>query len=183
MGIRFTQRLTRLIQADAHGILESLEDRALLLKQHLREAELALHQKRARLAALADEEQRLAESGRRLEAAIGDLDEDTRLALAGGREDLARFAIRKLLPRRRELAALRQRAAEIVAEREALAPILATQEAELEDLRDRVRGQLASDARSAVAPEASAEWHAADEEVEMELLRRIGADAAEGGSR
>ena len=171
MAIRFTRRLNRLIQADAHGILESLEDRALLLKQHLREADLELQRKRARLATLDDEEQRLRDDAKRLEEAIHRLDEDTRLALAGDREDLARFAIRKLLPKRSEGAALDRRVAEIHAERETLAPTLAAQEAAFEDLRGRVRAQLAVDARGAAA-EPCPEWRAADEDVEMELLRR-----------
>jgi phage shock protein A len=173
MAIRFTQRLSRLIQADAHGIIESLEDRALLLKQHLREAELALQQKRARLATLDEEEQRLTEDAKRLEQAQRNLDEDTRLALAGGREDLARFAIRKLLPKRHEAAALRARIDEIRSERESLAPKVATQEAEFEELRARVHAKLAADARSASTAEPCPEWRAADEEVEMELLRRV----------
>ena len=179
MAIRFTQRLTRLIQADAHGIIESLEDRALLLKQHLREAKLALQGGRARLATLQDEEQRLSDDAKRLEETLHDLDEDTRLALAGGREDLARFAIRKLLPKRHEAAALRTRIDEIRSERESLAPKLATQEAEFEDLRARVRARLAADARSATTAETCPEWRAADEEVEMELLRRIQAGGAQ----
>jgi len=173
MTIRFAQRLTRLIQADAHGIIESLEDRSLLLKQHLREAELALQGKRARLATLAEEEQRLIEDAKRLEQALLALDEDTQLALAGGREDLARFAIRKLLPKQHEAASLRARIDEIRNEKESLAPKLATQEAELEDLRTRVRNQLADDARATAGPELRPEWCAADEEVEMELLRRV----------
>jgi phage shock protein A len=180
MAIRFTQRLSRLIRADAHGIIESLEDRALLLKQHLREAELELQRKRARLATLDDEEQRLREDAKRLDEAIHSLDEDTRLALAGEREDLARFAIRKLLPKRNEAAALRQRIEEIRAEREALAPKLAAQEAELEELRGRVREQLAEEARAPASAEPAAVWRAAEEEVEMELLRRM---QAEGGVR
>jgi len=179
MAIRFTQRLTRLIQADAHGIIESLEDRSLLLKQHLREAELALQGKRARLAALTDEEQRLGEDSKRLERAMRALDEDTQLALSGGREDLARFAIRKLLPKQREAAALRARIDEIRAEHESLAPKLASQEAEFEDLRARVRNQLAADARAATGPDPCPEWRAADEEVEMELLRRLRAGGSE----
>lgn len=173
MAIRFTQRLSRLIRADAHGIIESLEDRSLLLKQHLREAELALQEKRARLTTLGDEEQRLGEDSKRLERRLHALDEDTQLALAGGREDLARFAIRKLLPKQREAAALHARIDEIRSERESLAPKLATQEAELDDLRARVRHQLAADARAATGPELCPEWRAADEEVEMELLRRV----------
>jgi len=173
MAIRIGQRLTRLLRADAHGIIESLEDRALLLKQHLREAELELQHKRARLATLDEEERRLGEDAKRLEEAVRALDEDTRLALEGGREDLARFAIRKLLPRRSEAAALRGRIEEVGAERDRLAPKLAEQEAEFEELRGRVREQLAHEARSGASEAPCPEWRAAEEEVEMELLRRM----------
>ena len=173
MAIRFTQRLTRLIRADAHGIIESLEDRALLLKQHLREAELELQRKRARLATLGEEEQRLGEDAKRLDEAIRTLDEDTRLALEGEREDLARFAIRKLLPKRSETAALRGRIDEIRAERDRLAPKLAAQEAEFEELGHRVREKLDAEARATAGSAPCGELRAADEEVEMELLRRM----------
>jgi phage shock protein A len=179
MATRFTRRLSRLIQADAHGILESLEDRALLLKQHLREADLELQRKRARLATLDDEEQRLRDDAKRLDEAIRRLDEDTRLALAGEREDLARFAIGKLLPKRAEVAALQSRIEEVRGERESLAPKLATQEVEYEELRGRVRQQLAADSHGADS-EACPEWRAADEEIEMELLRRT---QAAGGAQ
>ena len=180
MAIRFSQRLSRLVRADAHGIIESLEDRSLLLKQHLREAELELQRKRARLATLGEEGQRLAEDAARLDAAVRGLDEDTRLALAGEREDLARFAIRKLLPKRGEVVALRARIDEIRAERERLAPKLEAQEAEFETLRGRVREQLDADAHATASTAAGGEWRAAEEEVEMELLRRM---QAAGGTK
>ena len=45
-------RLRILIRADAHGVLESLEDRSLLLKQCVREAEVELAERRARRDAL-----------------------------------------------------------------------------------------------------------------------------------
>jgi len=180
MAIRFSQRLSRLVRADAHGIIESLEDRALLLKQHLREAEIELQRKRARLATLGEEEQRLSEDAARLDATIRGLDEDTRLALAGEREDLARFAIRKLLPKRGEAAARRARIDEIRAERERLTPKLEAQEAEFETLRGRVREQLDAEARATPADAACGEWHTAEEEVEMELLRRV---QAAGGAK
>jgi phage shock protein A len=179
MAIQFLQRMTRLIRADAHGIIESLEDRTLLLKQHLREAELELQHKRARLATLADEEQRLVETASRLERAIETLDRDTQLALEGGREDLARFAIRKLLPKRNEADALHNRIAEIRAERDRITPKLASQEAEFEALRDRIREQLVAAARAELSGAPAPDWRAAEEEVEMELLRRL---RTEGGA-
>ncbi len=70
MAIRLIHRINRLVAADAHGIVESLEDRALLLKQHLREAELELQHKRARAEALAEEERRIAESAERIDGAV-----------------------------------------------------------------------------------------------------------------
>jgi len=173
MAIRFTQRLGRLIRADAHGIIESLEDRALLLKQHLREAELELQRKRARIATLDEEAQQLAEDAARLDRAAERLDDDTRLALAGSRDDLARFALRKLLPLRREAAALRERIAAIHSERERLAPKLAEQEQEFATLERRIREQLAAAARDEPSLGAQLTPSAAEEEVELELLRRM----------
>jgi phage shock protein A len=170
MGIRFTQRVGRLVRADAHGIIESLEDRELLLKQHLREAELELQRKRARVATLEAEARQLTADAARLDRAVERLDDDTRLALAGAREDLARFALRKLLPLRSEAGALRERIEGLEAERERLAPTLEAQEIEFEALKRRIREQLATESRDD-GPFRSET--AADEEIEMELLRRL----------
>ena len=49
MALRLLDRIGTLLKADAHGVVESLEERSLLLKQYLREAELELNRKRARL--------------------------------------------------------------------------------------------------------------------------------------
>ena len=45
-------RWTRMLRADAHGVLDRLEERSLLLKQHLREAEVEVACKRARIETL-----------------------------------------------------------------------------------------------------------------------------------
>src|SRR5262245_65741716 len=100
MAIRLFERITLLLKADAHGVVESLEERSLLLKQYLREAEIELQQKQARLEAVRDEEKRLRESLARCADDIRACDEDIALALGGGKDDLARFAIRRLIPRR-----------------------------------------------------------------------------------
>jgi phage shock protein A len=179
--MRWFDRLTMLVKADAHGVLEQLEERSLLAKQHLREAELELTRKRARGEALEEELRRIADEAERLERELASLDEDVELALAGGKDELARYALRRLLPKRRSLAALRQRSAEIGEEHARLVARLATQERELEELERRVRARLAADAEpgpGAVVPETPA----ADEEVEIELLRRATARAGESGA-
>ena len=180
MALKLFDRIATLLKADAHGVVESLEERSLLLKQYLREAELELNRKRADLEGLREEEKRLRETLARREEESRALDEDVTLALAGGKDDLARFAIRRLLPRRNEAKALAVRLGEIVEESEALAGRLAEQERQFEALKTRVRAELAR------APETdtSAAWLAepvvADEEIELEILRRR--RAAEGGA-
>ena len=98
--MRFFERVTRLVKSDAHGIIDRLEERSLLLKQHLRDAEIELGRKRTQAEALEEEERRLREEAARLDAKEAALDEDVELALAGGKEELARFAVARLLPAR-----------------------------------------------------------------------------------
>ena len=92
--------------------MDALEERSLLLRQHLREAELELLQKRARVEALTEEEARLRDELARCGKRIAALDEDITLALDGGKEDLARFAIRRVIPERKERSAIEAQMAE-----------------------------------------------------------------------
>jgi phage shock protein A len=164
-------RLALLVKADAHGVLEQLEERTLLAKQHLREAELELDRKRAQVDAFEDESRRLADEIVRLDGEIASLDEDVELALDGSKEDLARFSVRKLLPKRRSALAARRRIADLDEQRARLAETLGAQQQQLEELRSQVRSRIAA-ARAEEGDVLARPVPAADEEVELELLRR-----------
>ncbi|MDH3518919.1 MAG: hypothetical protein OEM49_00555 [Myxococcales bacterium] len=182
--MRFIDRLTQLVKADAHGVLEQLEERTLLAKQHLREAELELGRKRARCEALEDESRRALEALDRLDEEIASLDADVELALAREEQELARYAVRRLLPKRRAAADLRRRAAEISQERARVLALVESQECAFEELQRRVRARLAAVRDEGAAREIASEVPVADEEVELELLRRRGASCgAVGESR
>ena len=172
MAIKLFDRIATLLKADAHGVIESLEERSLLLKQYVREAEIELNQKRARLEAVHDDEKRLRDALVRQEEEIRALDADIALALAGGKDDLARFAIRRLIPRRNELKLLRTHLEQRSVEAQALAERLAAQEAQFEELRSRVRTELAHASELTAGAPWPCEAGVADEEVELELLRR-----------
>lgn len=180
MTLRLFERIAALVRADAHGVVDALEERSLLLKQSLRDAELELLQKQARVEALGQEEDRVRERAARCGAALAALDEDVELALAGDREELARFAIRRLLPLRAERAALEREAASLAASRSALAERLAAQELELDELRARVRARLAGGVRPAGARDDLGPAPVDEAEVELELLRRRGPAPAGG---
>ncbi len=96
MGIM--TRLVRLCKADIHGVMDQMEDKGLLLKQHLRDMREELDKKEARLAGMLasrEEEQRERENrSREYEA----LEEDLTLAIAREKDDIARMLIRKLKP-------------------------------------------------------------------------------------
>jgi phage shock protein A len=180
MALKLFDRIGTLLKADAHGIVESLEERSLLLKQYLREAEIELNRKRARLEAVREEEKRLQEAAQQREEEIRALDEDVALALASGKDDLARFAIRRLLPRRAEAKAIAARITERAAESRVLAGRVEAQQGALDALRTRVRAELARETPCPGAPSWGGEPAVADEEVELELMRRR--EAAGGSS-
>jgi phage shock protein A len=169
MSIRLFDRMATLAKADAHGVLDALEERSLVIRQHLRDAELALQRKRNRLEGRLREEERLGEALRRHDAELARMDDDVALALAGERDDLARFALRRLLPMRREREALAAALADAREERARLADQLAAHERAFEELRTQVRARLAA---PGAACELGGPVVADDEEVEIELLRR-----------
>jgi phage shock protein A len=184
MASKLFDRIARLLKADAHGVIESLEERSLLLKQCVREAEIELNRKQARLDAVRDEVKRLREAIARAEDETRSLDEDVALALGGGKDELARFAARRLLAQRHTVQALQTRLAECSEEEQTLAPRVEAQFARFEALRARVRTELArrEDTRERGIP--SCQSQVADEEVELELLRRRQAHAvSEKGGR
>jgi phage shock protein A len=176
--MHFFQRFVHLARADAHGVLDSLEDRGLLLRQCLREAELEVARKRGRRDEL---DAALEILGRQHEQVIArgrQLDEDVKLALGRGEEELARFAIRRLLALRKQSDRLEQERRTHREEREKLAAKLDEQEQALDALRDRVRQALAevrAEERPADDPDTTAA-SVRDEEIELELLRRRAAE-------
>ena len=182
MGI--VRRISTLVKADAHGVVDAVEDRSLLLRQHLREAELELHRKRARLEAIDAEAKALTEESKRIETTLVRLEEDITLALEGDKEELARFAIKKHIPLKRRLAHIGNRLEEGKAEREHLVEVLEQHEAEFQELRSRVKAHLshiaANERGDGVDP--YYEPVIADEEVELELLRRTSGHEAGGES-
>ena len=164
-------RVTTMLKADAHGVVDTVEDRTLLIKQHLREAESALAEKRARLGALGAEEKDCREAVKRLTVEIKRLEEDVTLALDGDKDELARFALKKLLGLRRRAEQLDQRGKHLREQREELEKQVAQQEVELTELKTNVKIYLA---RTHAGEEdmGFVEPVVEDEEIEIELLRR-----------
>jgi phage shock protein A len=169
--MRLFDRITTLIKADAHGVIESIEDRRLLAKQLLRDAKLALDSKRARIAQLQGEQQRLALETKRLAAVMARVDQDVALAMQSGDDELSRSAIRKLLPLREADRRLHARMVVLREEESRSAERLAVQERDFEILKARVHAELAIPSSSA-GDESCERPLITEDDVELELLRR-----------
>jgi phage shock protein A len=169
------RRLQTTFRADAHGIVDALEDQALLLRQHVRDAETEVQRKRARVNQLDAEERRLDADRERASAEAVRSERDAELALGQGRDDLARYALKQMLQRRRSVARADALLTQIRDERKELERALETQTALLAELRERVEAHLA--AREAGHPEIDS-TPVTDEQVELELLRRKGVATA-----
>ena len=163
------KRLETTLRADANGLIDALEEPTLMLEQHLRDAELALHEEQAALSRLEQEAKRLGAERERAEADRARFDGDAELALDQGRDDLARYALGQLVPRLRLIERIDARVALIAEESRALRAKLETRESALEELRARVRAYRANRQTGAfdIAPETASE-----EQIEIELLRR-----------
>ena len=171
-------RLSTLARADAHGVVDALEDKALMLRQQVREAAAELDRKRCRIEALDAEDQDLRAETERISERRVALEEDVELALAGDKDELARYAIKKLLPLRHGAAEIERRREALAGERAGLEQLLAEQEAEFELLESRVKGYLARQG-DAGGVRAFTDLTVTDQDVELELLRRRAAKAPE----
>ena len=171
----FFDRFRATLRADANGLIDAIEEPTLMLKQHLRDAELAVQKKQSQLAQLEAEAKRLDTERQRAEADRARLERDAEFSLTKDREDLARYALRLLLPKLRLIERIDARLAAIAEERQTLLGLLETQVAALEELRARVQAYVSS---SEAGSFESGLEPVTDEQIELELLRRKAKSAA-----
>jgi len=172
----FWERFRTTMRADAHGVIDALEDRALLLKQHLRDAELEVQHKRAQLLALEREHARLLKDRERIAREQARYERDVELALSEQQDELARHALQRLLPLQQLDGRIADRLSVLGDEQRALGTVLAEQQNAWSELQARAAAFLAEqaqrDASDTGQVAAFAPRPVEPETVELELLRR-----------
>jgi phage shock protein A len=165
----FFERFRTTLRADANGLIDAFEEPTLMLKQYLRDAELAVQKKQAQLGQLEAEAKRLGAERERAAQDLARFERDAELALAREREDLARYALKLLLPKKRLIERIEGRLAALAGERRALEERISAQKVALEELRGRVQTYVTDNEIGSF--EAGVE-PVTDEQIEIELLRR-----------
>jgi phage shock protein A len=178
-------RIVKIFKADIHGVMDQLEDRELLLKQHLRDMEEALHRKQVKLSKMTASHNQgqkdLVEYKQQLEI----LDHDLTVAVRKNKDDIARTLIRKMKPLEnlsgefsRHLKALDEEIIQITNQ-------LHQQRLRYEQLKNRTteylhKTQMQQWKKDVIDPVSNDGYGAsADQEIELELLKRK--DALTGG--
>jgi len=96
MGI--VTRVTKIFMADFHGVIDQLEDRELLLKQHLRDMEDALSAGETALHRKVAEVKQARREHRRFLKQTEALEHDLAAAIKKNRHEIARMLIKKVNP-------------------------------------------------------------------------------------
>jgi len=96
MGI--VARVIRIFKADVHGVMDRLEDRELLLKQHLRDMAEALSLKEVKLNKMLASRKQAQQEYEKYRQQSQTLEQDLAVAIHKNKDDIARMLIRKIKP-------------------------------------------------------------------------------------
>lgn len=169
------QRITHLMTADLHGVLDNLESTVLSMRQDLREMESELERERGEIARLAGTRDRLARAAEHLASEVTRIEADLELALGAGKDDLARFCIKQLRPLVTEANNIARERDDVDTKLATLQERVATRTSELGSLTARVEAAAACEAarheRECERP-TTRTYAMANEEVDLELMRR-----------
>jgi phage shock protein A len=168
MTMSIFDRFKTTLKADVHGVIDALEDRALLLRQYVRDAEAELTRKRGQLQGLELDQRELERELKRGAVRLVELESDAELALRANNDELARYTLKRLLSLKARQRRMTERVEELVTARRELEQTLAEQTERYETLKERVSSELAA---GGTGCDAAAEI-ISDEQVELELLRR-----------
>lgn len=163
-------RISRLLRADLHAVLDRLEEPASLLRQSIRDMEDALAEQADLVAKLGESRDTLRRRLRDIEAARDGIDTELDLCFEHGDDALARKLVRRKLETAKHAAELRARLDDIEDRHSEAEARLESQRTEFGHLRQKA-DCLAEPATAHHAEPHHARFAVADDEVEVALLR------------
>ncbi|MGB0133870.1 PspA/IM30 family protein, partial [Dokdonella sp.] len=166
-------RLTRLFRADAHAVLDRLEEPDILLRQAVREMENEVERNAQALKTLDLDYRHAHVRATELETSIAGISSELDLCFEAGNEKLVRMLLRRRLEGERLLAHLGQRLGRLQSERTERGRTLDEQRQCLESMRQKA---AAFDVESASSQAETTVWgqpdlNIADSDVDLALLR------------
>ena len=130
-------RVRRLVRADLHSILDSIEDPLALLKQAIREMAEALDRKLGLLLQREQEITSLESCCRRLTEKLSKIDQDLELSISSSTEEKARKVIARRLTTRKQLQQYEEKLQVARQRRQALSEEIQRQQEQYDSIRER----------------------------------------------
>ncbi|MCC6952710.1 MAG: PspA/IM30 family protein [Deltaproteobacteria bacterium] len=162
------KRISRLVKADIHAVLDMLEDPQAVLEQAIREMEEIVERHEEEERASIEHTKRLDERSRQIAREVAELEGRSQIAIDSGNIEMARPLVRRVLELKKEgqaADALRERS---VADRKAREESLKEERERLARMKER----LVIVSNSAEQPHAGSTGSSVrEEEVESEILR------------
>ncbi len=171
-------RLFRLCKADLHGVMDQLEDRALLLKQYLREMEESLKQKAVHLEKITRSCRQIQHDLAQRDQACQKLEQDLDLAVGKEKDEIAKMLIRKRHTLQGGCGQLRHQLETLKEEKDKIAETLTQQRLQYDQLKVKAavfcrQAEQRQFEEHAAPTDAAFAWQApSEEEIELELLQR-----------
>ena len=177
-------RITRLVKADLHGILDSLEEPEEVIKQAIRDMEEDIATQEHRLEELRAILQRLAREAQETTMAMQEIEHQIDICFAAENEPLAKNLLRKRLEMARRTKGIARAQEETRAQSDGLATRIATYKAQLASVVQKLKMYEETRPRRPWASSTCAPLQSAsvitDDEVEVAFLeekrRRSGAE-------
>lgn len=163
-------RFFRIFKADLHGVMDQMEDKRLLLKQHLREMEEELNHKREELACRSTSRKVAEEEVLRCRTEEGRLRDDIIAALDRDKEEIARELVRRQLVLSRHLEEMERLQETEIREIDRLGEELEEQERQYERMRLQSAAFLRANEGREFPPWDRESSTVSDEEVELALI-------------
>jgi phage shock protein A len=162
-------RMSRLLTADVHAVLDRLEEPDVLLKHAIREMEEALLESEQRLRTLDQEGGTIAERARKIAHVLQELGEQLDVCFAEGNDELARKVLKRRLETERLVNHVAERRAGID---EQIARVQATLDEQREHLDVmRQKAELLTGRPSVAEEHAGVDFAVGEAEVEVAFLR------------
>jgi phage shock protein A len=172
-------RIIRLWKADFNGFMDELEDKALLLKQHLREMEEELEKNKVRFEMQEQEKKQLLQKQNRYSLELQEYEKDLKIAVLKEKDDIARMLIKKMKTIRCIIKNLEQHILQLEQNLQKIQEQLSKQQEQYNQLKVRAKEYLVKEQnnRSGFQNNISTfytsqvEHEPSNEEIELELLK------------
>ena len=164
-------RVSRLLRADMHAVLDHLEEPDVLLRQAVREMEEALASDAVRLKRLCQEHEHLARREQELQQAIDNIDDELDVCFEAAEHDLARSLCRRKLEIRQLLETVTRRCESMSREHDALEERCHEQQIRFESMRQKAELFATESAQIDDEPTSQAGQHVPGDAVEVAFLR------------